>query len=159
MAVVPDGPCPVRWAGQQAVMTLPEHIGAADSGPIREQLLDLIDRGAAVLIADITGTVSCDPGGAEALLRACQRASVSGGQLRVAVTAPAVRRILEASGLDRLVPVTRRAGGHGRGDARCHTAGATARQGGGRGPGPAAAQGTGAAGHSGGAVGADRRPG
>ena len=87
------------------MVTLPEHIGASDSGPIREQLLDLIGRGAAVLIADMTGTVSCDPGGADALLRACQRASVSGGQLRVAVAAPAVRRILDASGLDRLVPV------------------------------------------------------
>ena len=105
MAVVPGGPCPVRWAGRQAVVTLPEHIGAADSGPIREQLLDLINRGTAVLIADMTGTVWCEPGGADALLRACQRASVSGGQLRVAVTAPAVRRILDASGLDRLVPV------------------------------------------------------
>jgi anti-anti-sigma factor len=105
VAAVPDGPCPVRWTGRQAVVTLPEHIDASNSGPIREQLLDLIDQGAAVLIADMTGTVSCDPGGADALLRACQRAAVSGGQLRVAVTAPAVRRILDVSGLDRLVPV------------------------------------------------------
>ncbi len=71
MAAVPDGPCPVRWTGRQAVVTLPEHIGASNSGPIREQLLDLINRGATVLIADMTGTVSCDPGGADALLRAC----------------------------------------------------------------------------------------
>jgi anti-anti-sigma factor len=105
VTAVPDGPCPVRWTGRQAVVALPEHIGASNSGPIREQLLDLINRGTAVLIADLTGTVSCDAGGAEALLRACQGAAVSGGQLRVAVTAPAVRRILDASGLDRLVPV------------------------------------------------------
>ena len=38
---------PVRWAGQQAVVTLPEHIGAPNSGPIGEQLLDLIDQGTA----------------------------------------------------------------------------------------------------------------
>ena len=38
-------------------------------------------------------------------MRAYQRASVSGAQLRVAVTAPAVRRVLEASGLDRLVSI------------------------------------------------------
>jgi anti-anti-sigma factor len=105
VTTVPDGPYPVRWAGQQAVVTLPEYIGASDSGPIREQLLDLINRGAAVLIADMTGTLSCDHRGADALLRAYQRAAASGGQLRVAVTAPAVRRILDASGLDRLVPV------------------------------------------------------
>ena len=104
-AAVADGPCPVRWAGSQAVVTLPEHIGAADSGPIREQLLELLDQDAAVLIADMTGTLSCDHSGADALLRACQRASASGAQLRVAVTAPAVRQVLEASGLDRLVAI------------------------------------------------------
>ena len=109
-AAVPDGPCPVRWAGQQAVVTLPEHIGASNSGPIGEQLLDLIDQGAAVLIADMTGTVSCEPGGADALLRAYERASVSGGQLRMAVTAPIVRRVLEASALDRSVPAASAAG-------------------------------------------------
>ena len=72
-------------------MTLPEHIGAAASGSIREQLLELLDRGAAVLIADMTGTLSCDRSGAAALLHAGQRASDGRAQLRVAVTAPAVR--------------------------------------------------------------------
>ncbi len=102
---MPDGPCPVQWAGRQAVVTLPERIGVSDSGPIREQLLELVNRGAGVLIADMTGTVSCDHSGADALLRAYQRASASGAQLRIAVTAPVVRRVLEASGLDRLVSI------------------------------------------------------
>jgi anti-anti-sigma factor len=104
-AAVPDGPSPVRWTGRQAVVTLPEHIGVRDSGPIREQLLALLNRGADVLIADMTGTLSCDHSGADALLRAYQRASASGAQLRIAVTAPVVRRILDASGLDRLVSI------------------------------------------------------
>ena len=105
VAAVPDGPCPVRWTGRQAVVTLPEHIGVSNSGQIREQLLELVNRGAAVLIADMTGTVSCDHGGADALLRAYQRASISGAQLRMAVTAQIVRRVLDASGLDRLVSI------------------------------------------------------
>jgi anti-anti-sigma factor len=104
-AGVPDGPNPVRWVGSQAVVTLPEYIGVSDAGPIREQLLELLNRGAAVLITDMTGTVSCDHGGADALLRAYQRASASGALLRIAVTAPVVRRVLEASGLDRLVSI------------------------------------------------------
>jgi len=104
-AVADDGPCPVRWAGSQAVVTLPEHIGVADSGPIREQLLGLLGQDAAVLIADMTGTLSCDRSGADALLRAHQRASAGAAQLRVAVTAPVVRQVLEASGLDRLVAI------------------------------------------------------
>ena len=87
------------------MVTLPEHIGVSNSGQIREQLLELVNRGAAVLIADMTETVSCDHGGADALVRAYQRASVSGAQLRVAVTAQIVRRVLDASGLDRLVSI------------------------------------------------------
>jgi anti-anti-sigma factor len=107
---VPDGPSPVRWAGSQAVVTLPEHIGVPESGPIRDQLLELLNRGADVLIADMTGTRSCDHSGADALLRAYQRASAGGAQLRIAVTAPVVRRVLEASGLDRLVSIYPSAG-------------------------------------------------
>ena len=105
VAAMPDGPCPVRWAGGQAVVTLPGHIDASNSAQIRNQLPELIGQHAAMLIADMTGTVSCDHNGTDALLRACQRAAVSGRQLRVAVTAPVVRRILDASGLDRLVSI------------------------------------------------------
>jgi anti-anti-sigma factor len=104
VAAVPDGPDPVRWAGQQAVVTLPDDIDTSNSGQIREQLMNLIKQGAAVVIADMTGTVSCDPGGADALQRAWQRAAVGGGQLRVVVNARSWA-VLEASGLDRLVSI------------------------------------------------------
>lgn len=53
----------------------------------------------------MTGTRSCDRGGADALLRVYQRASASGAQVRIAVTSPVVRRVLEAYGLDRLVSI------------------------------------------------------
>ena len=86
-------------------MTLPEHIDATNTGQLRDDLLGLVNRGPAVLIADLTGTVSCDHGGAEALVRAYHRASVSGTQLKIAASSPLVRRILTVSGLDRLVSV------------------------------------------------------
>ena len=97
--------CPVQWTGRQAVVALPEHIDASNVGQIREQLLVLVNRGAAVLIADMTATVSCDHGGADALLRAYHRASVNGAQLRLVVTTQIVRRVLDVSGLDRLVSI------------------------------------------------------
>lgn len=96
---------PVRWTGTQAVVTLPEHIDTSNSGLIREQLLALVNLGAAVLVADMSATASCDHGGADALARVNQRASVSGTPVRVVVTAPIVRRVLEASGLDRMVSI------------------------------------------------------
>ena len=54
---------------------------------------------------DLTATISCDHAGADALVRAHQRAILSGTELRIVVTAPIVRRMLSLNGLDRLVPI------------------------------------------------------
>jgi len=72
---------------------------------LRDRLLAVINRGAAVLIADMTGTTSCEHSGVEAIARACQRAWINGTQVRLAATAPAVRRVLAIEGLDRLVSI------------------------------------------------------
>ena len=97
--------CPVQWTGQLAVVTLPRDIDSSNSGQIGEQLLLVINRGTAVLVADMTGTVSCDYSGADALARAYRRAAADGTQLRLVVTAAAVRRLLALNGLDRLTAV------------------------------------------------------
>ena len=55
---------PVQWTGRQAVVTLPQDIDSSNADQIREQLLWIINRAAAVLIADLTGTISCDYSGA-----------------------------------------------------------------------------------------------
>jgi anti-sigma B factor antagonist len=96
---------PVEWAGTQAVVTLPEHIGISNAGQVREELLSVINRGATTLIADMTATVSCDHAGAEAMIRARQRAAASGTELRLVVTAQIVARVLSLVGLDRTVSV------------------------------------------------------
>ena len=97
--------CPVQWTGRQAVIALPEHIDVSNAGPIREELLSVINRGAQALIADLTATISCDHAGADALARAYYRAVISGTVLRLAVTAPIVRQMLALNGLDRLVSI------------------------------------------------------
>jgi anti-anti-sigma factor len=96
---------PLRWAGKQAVVTLPEDIDVSNAGQVREQLLSVINRGAAALIADMSATISCDHAGAEALARAYQRAVISGTEMRLVVTAQIIRRVLSFSGLDRLVSI------------------------------------------------------
>ena len=100
-----DGTFPVRWTGKHAVVTLPEHIDPFNADQIREQLLWIINRGVAVLIADLTGTVSCDYSGADALARAYHRAVATGTELRLVVTADAVRRVLSLNGSHRLIAV------------------------------------------------------
>ncbi len=102
---MPDGACPVQRAGRPAVVTLPQHIDSSNAGQIREQLLWVINCGAVVLVADMTGTISCDYYGVEALACAHQRAVANGTQLRLVVTADAVCRVLTLNGLDRLVVV------------------------------------------------------
>lgn len=89
--------------GVQAIVTLPEEIDASNAGQIGEALLAIINRGASVVIADMTATVSCDHAGADAVVRAYQRAAVKGTQLRLVVPDQAVRRALSFTGLPRLV--------------------------------------------------------
>jgi anti-anti-sigma factor len=96
---------PVEWAGGQAVVTLPEHIGISNAGDVRDELLSVINRGATTLIADLTATVSCDQSGAEAVFRAWQRAAASGTELRLVITAQIVARMLRLVGLNRMVSV------------------------------------------------------
>ena len=96
---------PVRWSGRQAVVALPEHIDVTNAAPVGAELRSVISRGAAVLIADLTGTSSCDQAGADAVSRAYHQALISGAQLRLAVTTPAVRHALSRTGIDRLVAV------------------------------------------------------
>ena len=86
VAAMPENWYPVQWAGRQAVVTLPENIDSSNADQVREQLLRVINRGAAVLIADLTGTISCDYSGADALARAYHRAVANGTQLRLVVT-------------------------------------------------------------------------
>ena len=97
------GPCPERWADRLAIVVLPEHFGLPDVDQIREQLLSVLNRGALVLIADLSATVSCDHAGSDALARVYQRAVSSGTELRLVVTSEIVRRVLTVSGVDRLV--------------------------------------------------------
>jgi len=94
---------PVQWAGRQAVVTLPDHIGAANAGQIRGELLSVINRGAETVIADMTTTISCDQAGTDGVVRACQTAVISGVDLRLVVASRSRWRRPGLGGLDGLV--------------------------------------------------------
>ena len=96
---------PAHWVGQQAVVALPARMDASDTGQIREELLSVINGGATALIADITATIWCDHAGADAVVRAFQRAVICGTELRLVVTSQRVSRVFSLTGLDRLVPI------------------------------------------------------
>jgi len=102
---MPDDLFPVTWAGRQAIVTFPGQVDVSNVGQLRDRLLSVINRGAGVLIADMTGTVSIDHAAVDAIARTCQRAAANGTQLRLVVAATVVRRILTIEGLDRLVSI------------------------------------------------------
>ena len=100
-----DDPFPVEWTGRQAIVAFPGSVDVSNVDQLRDRLLAVINRGAAVLIADMTDTASCDHSAVDAVARACQRAAINGTQVRLVVTAPMVRRVLSIEGLDRVVSI------------------------------------------------------
>jgi anti-anti-sigma factor len=100
-----DSAFPISWSGTQATITLPGDIDVNNVGQLRDRLLTAINRGADPLIVDMTTTASCDHACIDALVRAYQRASVNGTQVRLVVSAPVVRRVLGIEGIDRLVSI------------------------------------------------------
>jgi anti-anti-sigma factor len=102
---MPDDLFPATWIGRRAIVSFPEQVDISNVDQLRDRLLSVINRGATVLIADMTSTVSCDHAAVDAIARGCQRAAASGTQLRLVVAAPLVRRVLSIEGLDRLVSI------------------------------------------------------
>jgi anti-sigma B factor antagonist len=96
---------PTTWSGQTAVIVAAGEIDLTNAESLRDALLSALNAGAPGLIVDLTATTFLDSAGVTALVRASRRASASGAALRLAVTAPAVLRVLSLVGIDQLIPV------------------------------------------------------
>jgi anti-anti-sigma factor len=104
-AAQPGGRSPVRWLNQHAVVQLPATVDQSNAELVRQQLQAVVTRDLLVLIVDLSGTTDCDHACGEALAQAYQRAMITGTDLRLVVGAGAVPRLLQITGLDRVVPV------------------------------------------------------
>jgi anti-anti-sigma factor len=93
----------VRWDGPVAVVTMPEEVDITCADDIREQLLSVVNQGPTVLVADMGRTKFCDSAGVTALVRTFRRANEGGTKFRLVATSPAVLRVLEITGVDRLI--------------------------------------------------------
>jgi anti-sigma B factor antagonist len=102
---VPGKPFPVTWLGEAAVITLPEEIDISNADQVRDELLSLVNRGPSVLIVDMAETTFCDSAGVNALVRAHKRAVANSAEIRLVVASPGVSRILNITGVDRLIPL------------------------------------------------------
>lgn len=93
----------LRWAGSQAVITMPTEIDAANADQVRHALLSAARPEVPVLIIDMTETTFCDSAGVHAVITAYRQAAETGTQLRLAATT--VQRIFTVIGADQLMPI------------------------------------------------------
>lgn len=100
-----DESFPLTWSGPAAVVGAPAEVDLTNADGLRDALLDALNGGAPGLIVDMTMTTFCDSAGLAALARAARRAAANESVMRLAVTAPAVLRVLNIVGIDRLIDV------------------------------------------------------
>ncbi|WP_030170376.1 STAS domain-containing protein [Spirillospora albida] len=91
-----DGNAVVTATGELDLYTAPR-LQAALAGLLREQ----IDR----IVVDLSGVEFCDSTGMNVLLAALKRLKERGGSLELAAPRPAVKRILQVTGLDTVFTV------------------------------------------------------
>ncbi len=85
-------------------MALPEQIDLSNAAGVAEKLTVAVSRNTAVII-DMSATRFCDCAGTRAIVRAYRRATDSGAELRLVVTAVLVRRMFGLMGVDRLLAI------------------------------------------------------
>jgi anti-sigma B factor antagonist len=91
-------------ARNAVVIALPEQIDLSNAAGFAEKLTAAVSHEAAVII-DMSATRFCDCAGARAIVRAYKRATDSGVEVRLVVTAALVRRIFGLMGVDRLLDI------------------------------------------------------
>ena len=93
------------WSGRTALVTATGEIDLTNAEAFRDALLSALNAGALGLVVDMTATTFIDSAGVTALVRASRRASATEAVVRLAVTAPAVLRVLNLVGIDQLIEV------------------------------------------------------
>jgi stage II sporulation protein AA (anti-sigma F factor antagonist) len=96
---------PATWSGRTAVITVAGEIDLTNAERLRDALLSALNAGALGLVVDLTATTFLDSAGITALVRASRRADATGATVRLAVTAPAVLRVLGLVGIDQSIQV------------------------------------------------------
>ena len=96
---VPDRGFQTWSLGGLPIVTPPAEIDAANAEAFGAVLIDA-SRDQATIIVDMTYTEFCDSSGVTALASAVRRARAAGGEVRLVVGSPAVRRVLAVTGMD-----------------------------------------------------------
>ena len=82
------------------VVNFPGEIDMANAARVEEELNAAFDAGAAIVVADMSGTRFCDTSGIHVLVMAHKRAMASNTRFRVVIRPGEVRHVLEIVRLD-----------------------------------------------------------
>jgi anti-anti-sigma factor len=95
---------PVTNISGMPVIKAPVEIDITNAGQLRAALLSAAGRGHAVLVVDMSETAFCDTAGLQVLVLGHRRAAAEGGEFRLVVQATPLLRVLNLTGLDRVIP-------------------------------------------------------
>jgi anti-sigma B factor antagonist len=101
---MPELGFPVETVSGVPVVSAPAEIDVTNVAGLRAALGHAAGNGHGTLVVDLTRTQFCDSAGMHALVDAHKRAWAEGGQVLLAVSGAAVPRILEITGIDRVLP-------------------------------------------------------
>ena len=87
------------------IVVFPPEVDVSNAALFGVELLAALRPGVAIVIADMTRTAFCDSSGIRHLVIVNHRAKKSRAQLRVVVTADAVRRVLQVTGVDQMLDI------------------------------------------------------
>jgi anti-sigma B factor antagonist len=87
------------------IVALPDEIDLLNASEVGDLLLTVLNRGAAGVIADMTGTRFCDAAGCQAVARAGRRAQLLETWARAVIPHPAVRKTFRLTDADQLISV------------------------------------------------------
>jgi anti-sigma B factor antagonist len=102
---VPEIGFPVEVMEGVPVVTAPEEVDIANAGLLQQALAEAARAGQVLVVVDMTRTRFCDSTGLNALVAADRRARAEGGEVRLVITGEAVVRVVELTGVDRVIPI------------------------------------------------------
>lgn len=94
-----------RSEANQAVMAVHGEIDLYTAPRLQAEFTRLLETGPDRVVIDMSGVEFCDSTGVNVLLSALKRLRERGGTLEVAAPRPAVRKILQVTGLDSVFTV------------------------------------------------------
>jgi anti-sigma B factor antagonist len=102
---VPEFSFPVDVIEGVPVVMVSEEVDLANAGLLEQALGAAAGSGHVMVVVDMSRTRFCDSAGLNALVAAARRARAQGGEVRLVVTGESVLRLVELTGVDRVMAV------------------------------------------------------